>query len=243
MISDIAGAAILMAYYLLLTVLLPTLLKIWLKVPVEYIRKLQHVAYSLSVFLLLELFSSWYLAVAAAFSLVVLAYPVLLLFEKFSFYQKHFVDRTKQGGELRKQLIYVQLTFALLIFVYWGLLGNSWHYVIAVAVMAWGFGDAAAALVGKAVGRRHVINRYIEKAKTYEGTGAMILAAGLALFLTLVFYAGKPVLSSALIAMIVAPVCGVVELFSKRGTDTLTVPLAASALVLPLAWLFSFLGW
>jgi hypothetical protein len=38
-------------------------------------------------------------------------------------------------------------------------------------------------------------------------------------------------------------VCGVVELFSRRGTDTLTVPLSAAALILPLAYLFSLLGW
>lgn len=241
--ADLSGAGILMAYYLLFCFLLPTLVKAYTKVPTEYVRKTQHVAYSLSVFLLLRLFSAWYLAVAAAFLLVLLAYPLLLIIEKSPRYKKLFVDRTSQGGELRKQLVYVQLTFAILIFVFWGLLGTKWHYVVAVSVMAWGFGDAAAALVGKAFGRQRNLHVFIERAKTFEGTGAMMAAAGLALFLTLLLYAGKPWYVSLLIAVIVAPVCGVVELFSWRGTDTLTVPLSAAALILPLAYLFSFLGW
>ncbi|MEW5921677.1 MAG: phosphatidate cytidylyltransferase [Bacillota bacterium] len=241
--SDLMGAGILLAYYLVFCFLLPTLLKVWVKVPNELVRKLQHVAYSLSVFIMLKLFSTWYMAVAAAFLLVLLAYPLLLLLEKTPRYKKLFVDRGAQGGELRKQLIYIQLTFAILIFIYWGMLGISWHYIVAVAVMAWGFGDAAAALVGKAFGRRPVLHRCIERAKTYEGTGAMILVAGLAVFFTLLLYAGKPWYVSLLISLIVAPVCGVVELFSRRGTDTLTVPLSAAALILPLIHLFSSLGW
>lgn len=241
--ADLWGAAILLAYYLVVCVLLPTLMKLSFKVPTELVRKMQHVAYSLSVFLLLELFSSWYVAVGAAFLLVLLAYPFLMLVEKSSFYQKTFVDRTAKGGELRRQLIYVQFSFAVLIFTFWGLLGTRWHYVVAVAIMAWGFGDAAAALVGKAYGRRRVISKYIERAKTYEGTGAMILVAAIALFFTLLCYAGKPWYVSLPVSLIVAPVCGIVELFSKRGTDTLTVPISAAALLLPLIHLFSFLGW
>lgn len=241
--DDLWGAGILIAYYLVILVGFPVILKTKLKVPHEYVRKVQHVGYSLSVFLLLELFSSWYLALAAILLLMLLAYPFLLFTEKLPFYKRIFVDRSKAGGEYRRQLLYAQLSFALLIFIYWGLLGARWHYVAAVAVMAWGFGDAAAALVGKALGRRHVFHRYIERAKTYEGTGAMILAAGLALFLTLFFYAGLTWYSSILIALLVAPVCGVVELFSRRGIDTLTVPFSAAAFIFPLAYLFKSLGW
>lgn len=243
MLSDVIGAAILLAYYLGFCFLLPTLLKSWAGVPTEWVRKIQHVSYSLSIFLLLDLFSTWYAAIAAASLLVLLAYPALLAIEKSPFYQVNFVDRKARGGELRKQLIYVQLSFAILIFIYWGLLGTSWQYIAAVAVMAWGFGDAAAALVGKAFGRRRILPRLIESAKTYEGTFAMILVAGLALFFTLLCYAGKPWYVSLLIAAIVAPVCGAVELFSRRGVDTLTVPLSAAILILPLVQLFSFLGW
>jgi dolichol kinase len=163
--------------------------------------------------------------------------------EKFPWYKRTFVDRTARGGELRKSLIQVQLSFAILIAVFWGLLGYRGLPVIAVAVMGWGFGDAAAALVGKAFGRHRVLHRLVESAKTYEGTIAMVVVAGLALFLTLMFYAGRPWYVSLIIAAIVAPVCGIIELFSRRGTDTLTVPVSTAFMVLPLMHLFSTLGW
>ncbi len=243
MLDDVMGVVILMTYYAVFLLLLPSLLKIRLGVKTELVRKIQHVAYSLSVFLLLELFSEWYLAVAAAFLLLLLAYPVLLVVEKSPWYRKTFVDRTSRGGELRKQLLYVQLSFALLLFIFWGLLGANWHYIAAVAVMAWGFGDAAAAVVGKAFGRRRVLHYLIDVGKTYEGTVAMVLFAGLAIFMTLFVYAGKPWTTSLLLAGLVAPVCGAVELFSSRGTDTLTVPLSAAFVMTPLIYFLSFLGW
>jgi|LSQX01.1.fsa_nt_gb dolichol kinase len=242
-LNDLLAAGILLVYYLIGLVAIPAMLKAWSKLPDEVIRKIQHVGYSLSVFILLRLFSTWYIAVAAAFLLVLLAYPVLLAIEKTSTYKRLFVDRTERGGELRKQLVYVQVSFAVLIFLFWGLLGAKWHYMVAVAVMAWGFGDAAAALIGKFFGGKSIAHRWIEGDKTREGTTAMIIIAFLAIFLTLLFYGGLPWYISLLIALATAPVCGIVELFSRRGIDTLTVPLAAAAAIFPLVYLFTYLGW
>lgn len=239
---DILGAGLLLLYYVVAVFLLPTLLKLWKRVPRELVRKLQHVGYSLSIFPLLHLFSEWYVAIAAAFLLVVVAYPALLVVERFPWYRRVFVDRDR-GGELRRQLLYVQLSFAMLILVFWGLLGVRWHYITAVAVMGWGFGDAAAALVGKAWGRRHIVLPLVESAKTCEGTLAMTLAAGLAFFLTMWLYAGQPWHLSLVVALIVAPFASFVELFSRRGLDTLTVPFSSACLILPIVILFAYLGW
>ena len=243
MINDWIGALILLSYYLVTCFALPVMLKAWVRIPTEWVRKLQHVAYSLSIFIHLKLFSVWYIAIAAAFLLVLVAYPALLLIEKSNFYKKLLTDRTSNGGELRKQMLYVQITFAILIFIYWGLLGTQWQYVVAVSVMAWGFGDAAAALIGKAFGRQRILHSFIESAKTCEGTTAMILFATLACFLTLMLYGGLTWYVSLLISVIVGPVCGLVELFSRQGTDTFTVPLSAAALIMPLAYLISLTGW
>lgn len=98
--------------------------------------------------------------------------------------------------------------------------------------MAWGFGDAAAALVGKAFGRKRIPHRWIEGSKTIEGTHAMLVIAGLAIFLTLLIYAGQPWYVSLAVALLVAPLCAVVELFSHRGMDTVTVPITTGLAVL-----------
>lgn len=241
--SDLLAAVILIAYYLVGLLAIPTMLKAWSKLPTEVIRKMQHVSYSLSVFILLRLFSTWYMAVAAAFLLVLMAYPALYFLEKTSFYKRLFVDRTERGGELRKQLLYVQLSFALLILFFWGVLGAKWQYMVAVGVMAWGWGDAAAALVGKFFGKRTIVHAWVEGAKTHEGTLAMALATFVAVFFTLLFLSGLSWYICLLISLVVAPICAVVELFSKRGTDTLTIPFATAAMVFPLVVLFTYLGW
>lgn len=241
MLSNIFGTIILLVYYLALSAL-PAILTPCRRIPQEWVRKIQHIGYSMSVFILVRLFDTWYAAVLAASLLLFLAYPALLLLEKTSFYRRWFVDRLPRGGELRKQLLIIQLTFALLIFIFWGLLGRQWHWLIPVAVMAWGFGDAAAALVGKSWGKRHVIHRWIEGAKTWEGTGAMMAFASAAVFLTMFFYGRQPWYISLVAAVTVGPICSFVELFSKRGSDTFTVPLSVALLILPLVYLFSKLG-
>ena len=237
--NDLIGFGLLIGYFILAG-LPPILLKAYRKTPFEITRKMYHLVITLSIFPLLKLFSSWYMAVLAAFMFVLMIYPLLMLFEGSSLYKRIAVER--QSGEFRKSFIIVQLSLGLLIFIFWGLLGVDWQYVAVVAVMAWGFGDAAAALVGKAFGRRRIQHPWIEGAKTYEGTFAMYVVAGLAIFLTLLVYAGQSWPVSLVVAALVAPVGATVEVFSRRGLDTLTVPLSVAFSVLSLMFLIDFVG-
>jgi hypothetical protein len=70
----------------------------------------------------------------------------------------------------------------------------------------------------------------------------MFVVAALAIFLTLLLYAGQPWTVSLAVALLVAPVCAAVELFSPGWIDTITVPLATAFTILPLMTLFAFLG-
>lgn len=213
---------------------------VYFMVSFEVMRKMYHFVITLSIFPLLKLFSTWYMAVLAALVFVLLAYPILTLIENSSFYKRIAVER--QGGEFKRSLLIVQASFALLIFVFWGMLGVEWQYVAVVGVMAWGFGDAAAALIGKKFGRRRFSHPHIEGAKTMEGTQAMFVVAGVAIFFTLLIYAGHPWPVSLAGALLVAPVCAIVELFSHRGMDTLTVPISTGLAMLSVMSIFSILG-
>jgi phytol kinase len=216
------------------------LLKVYFNVPFEVMRKIYHLVITLSIIPLVSFFSTWYMAVLAAVMFGLITYPLLNLVENSSFYKRIAVER--QGGEFKRSLIIVQVSIALMIFVFWGLLGTEWKYVAVVAVMAWGFGDAAAALVGKNFGRRRIRHPRIEGTKTMEGTQAMFVTAGLAIFFTFLIYANQPWQVSLAVALLVAPVSAIVELFSNRGMDTLTVPISTGLAVLSLMSLFSFLG-
>jgi hypothetical protein len=120
MTEFLVGAAILLAFVLLGVFALPLALVVATPWPLEVVRKTQHLAYALSIFLLLGLFEHWYLAVAAAAVLPLLAVPVLAGWERHPSYHRLLTDRSAGGGELRRQLLYVQLSFAVLITVFWG---------------------------------------------------------------------------------------------------------------------------
>ena len=237
--NDLIGFGLFLTYFVVAG-LPPILLRVCLNTPFELTRKMFHLVIALSILPLLNLFSTWYAAVLAAFMFVLIIYPVLRMVEHSSLYKRIAVERGR--GEFRKSLIIVQLSITILIFVFWGLLGIEWQYVAVLAVLAWGFGDAAAALIGKKFGRRRILHPQIEGAKTYEGTLAMYLVAGLTILLTLMVYAGQSWQVSLAVAALVAPVSATVELFSRRGMDTLTVPLSVAFSVLPLMALVSILG-
>lgn len=233
------GFGLFFGYYVLVG-LSSLLLKATLNLPAELWRKMLHIVLVMSIFPLLYFFNTWQQSVLAALVFALLLYPVLALAERTTFYRRVAVER--QSGEFRSSLIIAQLVLASLIAIFWGLLGEEWHYVAIVAVMAWGFGDAAAALVGKAFGRHPIEHPRIEGAKTYEGTLAMYVVAGLAIFFTLLLYAGQSWQVSLIVATLVAPVSATVELFSRKGLDTLTVPVAVAFLVMPLILACASLG-
>ncbi|HRL12012.1 MAG TPA: hypothetical protein PKX07_09050 [Aggregatilineales bacterium] len=237
--NDLIGGLVLIAYYVIVG--LPMLLlKAFDKLSFEVARKMYHFAITLSIFPLLKAFSSWQSAVLAAILFIVIVYPILLLIENSGFYKRIAVER--KTGEFKSSLIIAQLMIASLIFVFWGVLGVEWQYIAVVAIMAWGFGDAAAALVGKSFGRNRIRHPRIKGTKTVEGALAMFVVAGLAIFLTLLIYAGQPWYVSILIAVLVAPISAVIELFSNHGLDTVTVPITVAFSVLGLTSILSLVG-
>jgi phytol kinase len=216
------------------------LLKAFANLPFEVARKLYHLLITLSIFPLVRLFDAWYMALLAVLVFALIAYPALVLLERAPFYRRIAVER--ESGEFKRSLIIVQASIALLLLVFWGILGEAGKYIVVAAVMAWGLGDAAAALVGKSMGGRRITHPYIDGKKTYAGTFAMAVTAGLAVFFTLLAETGQPWQVSLAVALLVAPLSAVVELFSRRGMDTLTVPISTGLAVLLLMALYSFLG-
>lgn len=226
--------------YFLVTGITPLLVLKLLNTPFELTRKILHLVITFSIFPLLILFRAWYVAVLAAIAFALIVYPALALLERTALFQRLAVER--KGGEFKRSLLIVQLSLAILLTLFWGVLGADWQYVAVVAVLAWGFGDAAAALVGKTFGRRRIRHPRVDGPKTVEGTAAMFVVAGLVIFFTLLLYAGQPWHVSITAAVLIAPAGAAVELFSRGGMDTITVPLAMAFLLTPLMSLVTLLG-
>lgn len=235
--------ALLLAYDLFALALVPVVLTAWGRVPREWVRKVQHVGFAASPIVLMALFDHWWSALAASSALLALAYPALWLAERRRWYARWATDRDRTGGELRRQVLYAQATITVLIGALWGGLGDVGRPVVAAAAVAWGVGDATAALVGRTWGRHRVAGRAVDGVKTWEGSGAMIGVVAVAVLGVLLAYGGHPWWVALVAAGVAAPVAAGVELVSSAGVDTITVPCATAAVLVPLVWASASLGW
>ena len=143
-------------------------------------------------------------------------------------YDQLFVQ--KKPGEIKRSLLLLFLSEAALVAVCWGLFGLP--HVAVTAILMWGTGDGAAALVGQRFGKHHVRLPLADPKKTWEGSGAMagVSAAVGTVCLTLTsaapWYARLPaVLATALLG-------AYTELISRGGDDTVTVPVVNAAALL-----------
>jgi len=126
---------------------------------------------------------------------------------------------------------------ALLIAIFWCCLGAEHLYIAVGAIMAWGPGDAVAAIVGKKMGKHKLKGKYIEGTKSVEGSVGMAITSFLCLLPVLLFMSLLPWYTSVIFALAIAPAASLTELFTKGGWDTVTVP-AVVSLILSLSMLW-----
>lgn len=206
----------------------------------ELFRKTLHMLCVGLVLLPIYLISKWYFAALSVMAAIPVIYPLLTLAERHPQYGAFFSQRKE--GEVKRSFLLVSLMILVLIVVFWGCLGEQWKYNIVVAVLAWGFGDAAAAIIGKACGRHFLQHPLIEGKKTVEGTVAMFAVSCMAIGAVTILYAVLPWYLCLVLALLVSPFCALVELFSKGGSDTITVPLSTALLVYVVVSCFTYFG-
>jgi len=196
------------------------------RVPDYIFRKLLHTVAYTSILPLLFCTEYWYIAalVEGVFLLLVLA--ALLYFEHFDFFPKLFVEKGKHEVVTSFLLLFTLLT--ALICVFWGGLGSERKYMALAAVLAWGPGDAAAAIVGRNWGKHKLSGPHIEGTKSVEGCVAMGLCSFVFSLAVLLWMGKIPFWPAVGISLLTAAVSALTELYTKRGLDTVTVPLAAS---------------
>ena len=130
--------------------------------------------------------------------------------------------------------------FAVVISVCWGLFGD--RLLVIASILAWGVGDAFAALIGKQFGKHKIKNHLTDGKKSYEGTLAMFFTSFVSVFIVLLVHGGMSISAYIVISVCAAAVAAVAELFSKNGMDTVICPVAAMLVIDPLVWVFGGLG-
>ena len=200
-----------------------------IKIPNELFRKILHFILLTSLFVFIFAFKTWWSSALTCILIIVLAYPILLFFERFKTYSDTVTERKK--GELRSSLILVFLMFAVIITICWKLLDNK---LLALPVIyAWGYGDALAALIGTKFGKRKIY-----KKKSLEGTFAMFITSVIVVSILLFIVNIIPWYGVIVTTILVSIGVTAVELFTPNGLDTVTCPLTSLIIMIPLLILF-----
>jgi Dolichol kinase len=203
--------------------------------PREVFRKILHLILLFSLIFWIYAFPNWQSSVLAIAVFVAMVFPILSILQKIKGYSEMLTERKR--GEIRNSLVVVFFMFAAVIAVCWGLLGDK--ILVFACIYAWGFGDAAAALVGKRYGKHIITGKLVEGRKSIEGTIAMFSVSFAVVVTILLIRGGLQWYGYIPAAILTAAACAAVELYTRGGYDTITCPFAASAVILTLVRVFA----
>ena len=205
------------------------IIRFTIKIPDYIFRKILHVVAFTSIFPLVFCTDIWWIAVLVEIAFLIVIIIALHLAERLPFYQMLLVEKKKH--EVITSFIILFGLMTILLAVFWGVFGVEHKYIAVTAIMAWGPGDAAAAIVGKKRGHHKLSGRFIEGTKSVEGSAAMAVCSFVFTLLSLLTLSEMGLPAALILSFVIAVISALVELFTKYGFDTVTVPIAASLIL------------
>ena len=205
---------------ILFIILAIVFIMVFFKMPSENLRKTFHFAFLLIVTVWLYAFDDWKNSVITMFAFMLLALPVLCLFDRIPFIGEHLPQRKK--GEFKQSLIAAASMYIIVVAIGWGLMKN--RILCLVAFYAWGPGDGTAALIGKRYGRTKIGK---QKKKSLEGSASMFILSFICVAAILGYNDVFTSEQTMIVSFFTALVTTAVELYTLSGYDTLFCPVAA----------------
>ncbi len=208
---------------------LAELIRRWRGYPQDFTRKIVHIGAGMWVFGVLALFDTWYIGIIPFASFIAINYVLW----------RYKVLESMDAPDSSPGTVYFALSITLLFLFFWRTDSpDDRGHIAAAGTMAMTWGDSMAAIIGRRFGRHRY--QVAGGSRSYEGSAAMLVAATIAMFLTLALVPGSalgpltPPLSigvALLAAFVGALAATIAEAFSPSGTDNLSVPLLAGAVV------------
>lgn len=193
-----------------------------LKVKGEITRKFAHFTATLATIPFPYIFPShWYILVLA------LLFFAVLLFTQHGTQLKsiHDIQRKSIGSYLLPISIYVSFLLS-------DLMDNKFIYILPMLILA--ISDPMAAILGINIknfnGRIKIFGRKLNK--TWLGSGAFFVSSFVISILALYFNRGLFDVKAFWLSLLIASVTTLAELISWRGSDNLSIPLSAVAVLL-----------
>ncbi|MCR5452833.1 MAG: hypothetical protein K6F00_09420 [Lachnospiraceae bacterium] len=187
--------------------------------PSEVYRKLLHLVSVFSIMPIVIPASNWIASSQVCVLFIIIAY----LGSTHSNLEKDVNMTQRKPGEQLKSMVLLYSTYAFVITFVWGVFGQKWGAVLSV--IAWGIGDAVAALVGKRFGKHKLRGKWIEGTKSVEGSVGMFIATFFAVFFLYQRHTSfTNIWFVVLVCFWIAIFSTFAELFSKNGLDTVLCP-------------------
>lgn len=179
--------------------------------PVDFTRKVVHVGVGLWIVPTLMLFQDWRWAIVP---------PATFVLLNLVSYRTSLVGAMEEADKRNLGTILFPMAFIVLIAWFWP---KARPDVVAGGILVLALGDAAAALVGRRLGRHRY--RVGGSTRSLEGTGAMVVMSAVALFAATSLF---PSAVSVPALLGVACLAGVLEAVSVWGIDNLVVPVGTA---------------
>lgn len=144
--------------------------------------------------------------------------PLTFILLNYLSYKLNLLSAMERGGKGDLGTVYFPISLLILVAFTFGVLKQP--MIGAVGILVMGYGDGLAAIIGKKYGKHQLIF-----GKSIEGSLAMFITS-LIVTITILIIFGIPNL--ILIALAVAIIATIIELFTPKGLDNLSVPLITS---------------
>lgn len=204
------------------------LLRLFTPIPDYIFRKLLHIVAISTILPLTLCTNNWLIALLVDITFIVLVTLILIPLENIPFYKNLFVE--KRSHEVLLSFLGLFIMIALFLALGWGVLGEK--YLALASIMAWGPGDAMAAIVGKTLGKHKLQGKMIEGVKSVEGTCAMAITSFVCTLLTLLIATNIAWFIVLPMSIVIGVIASITELYTIRGWDTVTVPSVSFVILL-----------
>lgn len=193
-----------------------------MKVKGEITRKFAHFTATVAVVPFPYIFSShWYVLILA------LVFFAALFVTQYAKQLKsiHDIERKSVGSYLLPLSIYITFLMS-------NLLDNKFIYILPMLIL--GICDPMAAIVGMNMKRNNhkIVIFGIDTGKSIYGSGSFMITAFMISLIALYFHRGAFDFTTFWVALVVAIVSTLSELFSWRGSDNLTIPVGTALILL-----------
>lgn len=149
--------------------------------------------------------------------------PITFIILNYASYKMNLIKSMERGGKGNLGTVYFPISLLILVLLtFTDVIGAS-TYIGAIGILIMGYGDGLAAVIGKKYGKHP-----LAFGKSLEGSITMFIVSFLVTFVILIRYGSLA--SAVLVGLGVAIAGTVIELFTPKGLDNLTVPLGTAIL-------------